>query len=165
MSTRLRNRNQLVKNLQGKAYRDAFVEAHIRNGIAFQIRALRESKPWKQKELADRIETQQEAISRLENPDYGRYTLETLRKLASVFDVALMVRFTPFSELIDRVNNLSPSDIAVADFAHDKGLIDWHGIANNVHNIFPQTTQAASNAEISVSADANKADAASVLYG
>ena len=64
----------------------------------------------------------QEGVSRLESLDYGRYTLATLKKLASAFDVALVVRFEPFSQLVDSVVNLSPEDLAVPDFEHDPGL-------------------------------------------
>lgn len=122
MSTK--SRNQLRKNIKNKAYRDAFVEEHIGTGLSFQIRGIRTKLKLSQKQLAARIGTKQEAISRLENPDYGQFTLETLKKLASTFDVALIVRFVPFSELIDKVTSLSPRDLVVPDFANDEGLND-----------------------------------------
>jgi transcriptional regulator with XRE-family HTH domain len=137
MNTRARNRNQLAKNVSDKKYRETFVESHIRNGVAFQIRAMRDMRGWTQKELAKRADTKQEAISRLENPDYGRFTLETLRRLASVFDVALTVRFVPFSELIDRMSSLTPRDMEIPDFAHDEGIRNFEGVSANVQSIFP----------------------------
>jgi len=37
----------------------------------------------------------------MENPDYGKYSITTLLELAAAFDVALVVRFAPFSELLE----------------------------------------------------------------
>ncbi len=41
----------------------------------------------------------QNAISRLESPNRGRPTITTLKRLAETMDVALVVRFVPFSKL------------------------------------------------------------------
>ena len=61
----------------------------------------------------------QSAIARLEDPNYGRFSLTTLLEVASTFDVALLVRFVPFSELVRRNTDLSPDAICVPDFSHD----------------------------------------------
>jgi len=45
--------------------------------------------------------TSQNAISRLESTTYGKATLTTLKKLAAVYDVGLIVRFVPFSQLVN----------------------------------------------------------------
>jgi transcriptional regulator with XRE-family HTH domain len=46
----------------------------------------------------------QNAISRLESVDYGRPTITTLKRLAAALDVSLIVRFAPFSEVVDWVS-------------------------------------------------------------
>lgn len=51
--------------------------------------------------MAEKIGSNQNAIYRAENPNYGKQTITTLKKIAAEFDVALVVRFVPFSELID----------------------------------------------------------------
>jgi transcriptional regulator with XRE-family HTH domain len=112
----------LVISLRAKSDRDAFVAAHLRNGLAFQIRALREARGWTQKELGDRVGMAQTTISQLENPDYGRFTTSTLLRLAAAFDVAYIGRFVPFSELVRWVNNLSSEDLEVPPFDADAGL-------------------------------------------
>lgn len=123
MSTISARREQIVASLGDKEYRGIFNEEEINNALPFQIRAMREARDWSQRELAGRTGMTQEGISRLENPDYGRFSLTTLKRLASAFDVALIVRFAPFSELVDWAANLSPEDLAVPDFAHDPGLV------------------------------------------
>jgi transcriptional regulator with XRE-family HTH domain len=105
-----------MDSLEDKEYRDLFVAEHIAAGLAFQIRAMREARGWSQAELGRRVGMRQETICLLENPSYGRFTLRTLKRLASAFDVALTVRFAPFDELAARTTNLSPEDLAVPAF-------------------------------------------------
>ena len=115
-------RNSMIDALRDRDYRHSYVASHITEGLALQIRALRESRPWTQVQLGDRAGMSQVAISRLEDPDYGRFTLNTLRRLAQAFDVALIVRFAPFSELVDWTLGLSPEALSPPDFEHDAAL-------------------------------------------
>ena len=123
MTTTLDQRRQIIDSLRSKAARDLFVEAEIETGTAIQIRALREREEWKQAELAERAGMRQARISLLENPDYeGSVNIKTLIKIASAFDVALAVRFIPFSELVDWTTNLSEERLVVPAFANDTRL-------------------------------------------
>lgn len=117
-------RKQIVSSLKDKEYRDLFVSNEISVGLPFQIRALREKRNWTQGELADKTGKAQGVISQLEDPSYGRFTLATLKRLASAFDVALIVRFVPFSELVERAVNLDSTDLAVPSFYEDENLLD-----------------------------------------
>jgi transcriptional regulator with XRE-family HTH domain len=65
---------------------------------------MREREGWTQIELGDEVKMNQNSISRLENPFYGKHTITTLKRLARAFDVALVVRFAPFSELVDWIS-------------------------------------------------------------
>jgi len=101
----LNSRQSLISRLRrGKATRHRFVESHLAKNIAHQIRAIRDKLGWSQEKLATESGMNQNAISRLESADYGRYTLSTLKRLAEAMDVALIVRFVPFSELVDWVS-------------------------------------------------------------
>jgi transcriptional regulator with XRE-family HTH domain len=112
---------KMIEDLKNKEYRDAFVAEHIDTGIPFQIRALREQKgrEWTQEGLGIRTGMAQETISRLEDPNYGKLTLKTLKRLASAFDVGLMVRFVPFSELVGWELNLTGGSLEVLSFDKD----------------------------------------------
>jgi transcriptional regulator with XRE-family HTH domain len=111
-------RELLKKRLKDKEHRDAFVSAYTDETIPFQIRAMREQKDrnWTQEDLATRAGMKQERISTLENPNYGSYSLRILKQLATAFDVALMVRFVPFSELAEWKLNLSSESLEVQSF-------------------------------------------------
>jgi len=109
-----------IEKLRNKEYREAFVSSNIYVGIAFQIRTLRKQRNYTQKKLAEISGMKQERISilELENPS-NTPTLSTLKKLANAFDVGLIVRFVPISEILEWQLNLSPESLEVADFNDD----------------------------------------------
>lgn len=102
-----------------KEYRDAFVEANLRNGIAFQIRAIRKRQGLSQRELGDKMGRPQNVISRIEDPSYGKLTLQTLLATAQALDVGLSVRFVAFSELANSVVDVSDDALAVPSFEEE----------------------------------------------
>lgn len=114
----------MLRELRGKEYREGYVEGHVRGGIAHQIRALREARGWSQGELARRAGKPQSVINRLENPEYGKFSISTLLELASTFDVALMVRFVSFGEMVNRYSDLSPDALNVTSFGNDMSFAD-----------------------------------------
>ncbi len=135
-------RKQIVSSLKDKEYRDLFVSNEISVGLPFQIRALREKRNWTQGELADKTGKAQGVISQLEDPNYGRFTLATLKRLASAFDVALIVRFVPFSELVGRAVNLDSTDLAVPSFHEDENLVwDATSVFNTGDGVTASTEQ------------------------
>jgi len=113
-------REQIWESLRDTEYRHQFVEEEINVGIAFQIRSLRNRQNLRQVELADRLGGKQSLISSWENPDYGRYSLGTLKDLAKAFDVGLLVRFVPFSTLVDWELNLTSDTIAPPSFNEEQ---------------------------------------------
>jgi hypothetical protein len=68
------------------------------------------------------IGTTQNQIYRLENPAKTKPTISTLKKIANVFDVALVVHFVPFGHLIDWAAQLSPTLLAPASFEEENQL-------------------------------------------
>jgi transcriptional regulator with XRE-family HTH domain len=112
-------KEELLKNLEDPEYRKSFVETHINNGIAFQIRTMRHNRKLKQEDLGKLAGMKQEAICRIENPNYGNFTLNTLKEIAAAFNVALMVRFIPFGDLIKWDLNLSSKSLEVPSYDQD----------------------------------------------
>ncbi len=111
--------DQLWKSLEDEEYREAFIADDT--GLAFQIKMLRDKNGWTQEELGKRAGgKKQETISQWENPNYGRYSLSTLKDLATAFDVALVRRFAPFSEVVEWHANLTPERIAPPSFNEEK---------------------------------------------
>jgi transcriptional regulator with XRE-family HTH domain len=107
---------RLFEKLKSKAYREAYVAEHVRTGIAYQIRALRAQRGWSQKKLAEEMGKPQSVVSRLEDPDYGKVSIQTVLEGAAAFDVALLVQFVGFPEFLDRTQNVSPEALQVESF-------------------------------------------------
>ncbi len=116
------------ESLRDPEFRKQFVEEHLNVGIAFQIRSLRNRQKLTQVKLAELLgdKRKQPMVSEWENPDYGKYTLGTLKELANIFDVGLLVRFVPFSTLVDWTINLSSNEIAPLNFNEEE---HYHGVA------------------------------------
>lgn len=116
---------QLLDSLSDKDYREALAVEHVNTTIAVQIRNMRENHQWDQIDLANCLGKHQEAVSRWENPDYGRHSITTLKALASAFDVALLVKFVPFSELVKDMVNLSETRLSPPSFNEEQSSRTW----------------------------------------
>jgi transcriptional regulator with XRE-family HTH domain len=115
-------REQIWESLNDPEYRGQFVEEGINVGIAFQIRSLRNKQNLTQANLAEKIKVRQPLVSAWENPDYGRFTLGTLKELAKAFDVGLLVKFVPFSTLVNLLVDLKPESIAPPNFDQEQQI-------------------------------------------
>jgi len=109
-------KEQLIDLLRDNEFRGHFTSDQVYELLAVQIRQLREKHRWTQAELGDRAGMQQVQVCRAENPDYKGTRISTLSRLADAFDVALIVRLAPFSELVDWVSKLSPESFWPASF-------------------------------------------------
>lgn len=118
-------REQILQSLNDYEYRHQLVEEEINVGIAFQIRSLRNRQTLTQGDLAKSLGVKQPLVSAWENPNYGKYTLGTLKDLAKAFDVGLLVRFVPFRSLVDRTVDLKPDDIAPPSFKEEQSRRAW----------------------------------------
>ena len=116
------SREQIVRKFGDKEYRDSFVAELIYSHIPLKIRALREQRGITQTQLGERAGVAQTWVSKLEDPNYGKLTISTLLKLASAFDVGLVIDFVPFSRLLDNAIALSPESFEVASFENDQHL-------------------------------------------
>jgi transcriptional regulator with XRE-family HTH domain len=113
-------KEQILSSLKDKEYRKELAIEHINSTLAMQIRNLREENGWKQSELAARLGKNQGNISQWEDPDYGRYSLTTLKDMATAFDVALLVKFIPFSELVEDMVNISETRLSPPGFSKEQ---------------------------------------------
>src|SRR3989442_3675763 len=63
--------------------------------VAMQLAALREKAGLSQKQLARKLKTSQQNISRLESPDYEGHSLSMLRRVAEVLGATIRVTIAP----------------------------------------------------------------------
>ena len=117
----------------GRTAREQFIDSHLGRCIVQQLKATRDQLNWSQQQLAETAGMTQNAISRLESPDYGKPTITTLKRLAAAMDVGLVVHFAPFSQIIDWVSGtprvdrgLNTNSLAVPAFSREDeaGIFD-----------------------------------------
>jgi transcriptional regulator with XRE-family HTH domain len=97
--------------------RDAYLSAQIRTKLTNQIRAIRNQRGWSQGEFAKKLGKPQSNVSRIENREYGSFTLSTLFTLANTFDCGLVVEFVPYDDFLRRTHDLSLSHLQVQSFS------------------------------------------------
>ena len=83
----------LKKQLKNPRFRKAYQKYELSAKLAAQISALRTRKKWTQAQLAEKIDSCQEVISRLEGATRSSVSIQTLERLARAFDKRLDIRF------------------------------------------------------------------------
>lgn len=78
-------------------------------GIAQQIYDLRTAAGLTQRELAARVGTTASVICRLEDANYGRYSLIMLRRIAAALNSRVIIRFSPAPERDERAKKVRSS--------------------------------------------------------
>ena len=84
-------RNRLKEDLKNPEFRKAFDEEEVFASLAIQVAKIRQKKKLTQLELAKRLHTTQQTISRLEDIHNKSYSVQTLIKLAGALDKKLKV--------------------------------------------------------------------------
>lgn len=85
----------LEEQLKDPAFADRFERAGDAWDVALQLAALREKAGLSQKELARKLKTSQQQVSRLESPAYEGHSLSMLRRVAEALGATVHVTFEP----------------------------------------------------------------------
>ena len=85
----------LERKLQDPDFRARFKAAEQAWDIALQLTALRQARGLTQKQVADLLGTQQQAIARLEDPAYTGHSLSMVRKYVAALGAHLDVTIIP----------------------------------------------------------------------
>jgi transcriptional regulator with XRE-family HTH domain len=85
----------LEEQLKDPAFARRFEKAGEAWDVALQITALREKAGLSQKDLARKLKTSQQNISRLESPSYEGHSLTMLRRVAEVLGATVRVAIEP----------------------------------------------------------------------
>ena len=85
----------LEEQMQDPEFAARFERAGDAWDVALQLAALRVQAGLSQKELARRLKTSQQHISRLESPSYEGHSLANLRRVAQALNARVRVVFEP----------------------------------------------------------------------
>jgi transcriptional regulator with XRE-family HTH domain len=105
--------------------RTAYIRAKLGTLVPAQIRAVRlKSDMPRQLDLAKEAQLHQSRISMFETPGAANVTLETLSRLAAAFKVGLVVKFVPFSDMLQWENEFSQDTFNPTKIENDQAFID-----------------------------------------
>lgn len=85
----------VTKQMKNPAFAARFEQAGDAWDVALQLVALRQQAGLSQRELAKRLRTSQQHISRLESPHYEGHSLANLRKVAGALNARVRVVLEP----------------------------------------------------------------------
>lgn len=114
--------DHLREELKDPEYSEAYAESFLDSYIATQIKVLREQRGMSQNVLAEKIGMRQNTISRIENVDYSKWNMSTLKRLARAFNVRLKVSFETYGTLLAEVATYTRQSLEREPRENDKLL-------------------------------------------
>lgn len=118
----MNDRSGLISRLLREPdFRAAYIRAKLDVLIPSQLRALRQDKT--QLELAQMADMKQSRISAMETPGLVNFNRETLVRMAATHNVGLVVKFVPFSEMLEWENSYSQDAFTVTQLADDTDFL------------------------------------------
>ncbi len=115
---------KLKESFKDKDYRHGYVDEFLNVSIATQIKVLREQRGWTQEDLARYAQMKQPRISVMENVNYSSWSINTLRKLAETFDLALRVSFESFGNRLKDIDQINRNALMRPSFKNDPIFIE-----------------------------------------
>jgi len=110
---------QLARQFQDEEFRRAYAEDFLNTALAMQIAVLRKQHAWSQQDLASRTGTTQSVISRLEDVNYGNWSVRKLKELAAAFGLTLHICFEEYGTLVDKALRFSEINLRRNSFEAD----------------------------------------------
>lgn len=123
MISTTRIRLDLKRRLENKEFREAFFRSQAKDEIAISIKSLRRLRNERQIDLAKKTGMLQSAISRIEQAEYGNWSLQTLFRIADALDARVQVFIEPVEKIIHQYEEETeqiPRDAASGCFYSEK---------------------------------------------
>jgi hypothetical protein len=137
-----------VRQLSDKEVRSEFAADQIRARIALLIRSLREQpvRNWTQAELGERAGKPQNVISRFEDPNYGKMSLQSLFDLAAAFDLPVWIDMPEWKDWLAMINDVPNQGTHRSGFDLEKLVEQAQEVSPNEYTAIPTSGGAASAA-------------------
>jgi transcriptional regulator with XRE-family HTH domain len=99
-----------LKKFENAAYRESYLDSHVKSSIAYQIQELRAKDGLSQTAFGALVGMPQEVISRIEN-QHGNVNVNTLLKIANRRGIGLQIKFCNFEVILKE--DVSPAGLQV----------------------------------------------------
>jgi len=118
------DRQKIISRLiADRDFRADYIRAKLDVLIPSQLRALRMRENKTQPELAQMADMKQSRISAMETPGLVNFNRETLVRMAATHSVGLVIKFVPFSEMLEWENSYSQDAFNVRQLANDTNFL------------------------------------------
>lgn len=124
-------RRKLIKDFKDIEYGKGFVEGFLNAKIATQIKVLRKQRGWTQEKLAKIVDMEQARISILENVNYDKWSISTLKRLADAFQVTLNVDFTGIANKLYQIEHFSQETLEIKPWLDDLAEAEKNEISDS----------------------------------
>jgi transcriptional regulator with XRE-family HTH domain len=136
----------LIRQLEDPEERNEYVAALVRARLATLIRSLRAERGLSQKQFAEEIGTTQSVISRIEDPEYGKLSLQTVFEVAAALGLPVFIDLPEWEDWFRMMEHGSPMTLHRRSF-DAKRLIDAaHEPAPHRHLTTPEDAPAQARA-------------------
>ena len=106
----------ILHQLEDPEFRDGFVADQVRVRLALLVRSLREQRGWSQAELGRQLGKPQSVVSRLEDPDYGRLSSQTIFEVAAAFGLPVYIDMPNWDEWFRLMEDMSSRNLSRRPF-------------------------------------------------
>ena len=114
-----------------REYREAYAESFANEYITAQMKLIRKRRNLSQAQLGELIESNQGRVSIYEDKEYGRWNIETLRKIAMQFGCWLKVSIEAYGALLGEAERFSAAGLLRPAFEDDPEVRRWLGPAQD----------------------------------
>lgn len=118
------DRQKIISRLiADRDFRADYIRAKLDVLIPSQLRALRMRENKTQPEVAQMADMKQSRISAMETPGLVNFNRETLVRMAATHSVGMVIKFVPFSEMLEWENSYSQDAFNVTQLANDTNFL------------------------------------------
>jgi len=118
-STGFRLSERFVEQFADREFREIYVADQVRSRMAMLIRSLRDQRGWSQKQLGDRMQKPQSVVSRIEDPEYGKLSVQTLLEVAAAFELPLFIDMLEWEDWFSKMQDFSDARFVRRPFNAD----------------------------------------------
>lgn len=128
---------KMFQKLRNREYRLAFMPARVAAAIGSQIESMRKKNNWTQDELAQRAGMKRSRISLLESANYEGFSFTTLKRIASAFDVAVIIQFVSFRDFLRWSEGFTRGTLLPESFSASYNTVQSEDLSEQLKQFVP----------------------------